>query len=366
MVAEGLHRSMGGQAVSITNLVNALLKKDCSLKLLVGHNGNSDISCENLFSDNKLTHFRYFTKFKFSPSLFFSLFRLRNEFDILHCNGIWNSISLVCLLFCQIFKKKLVLSPRGMATKESINRSNLRKLYFSLTQIPILNRCSFVHITSSKEKDDLISKGIQSNFVLATNGIQDFSPVRFHDVAALRKSSKKICFVGRICSYKNVDLLVDAFSELDSSFNEWSLSIAGPIEDKSLFQTITSSSSYKKNKDRIIFLGQLNNNELYDLYLESSFLVCCSNSENFGLSIAEGLYFGIPAVCPNQSPWSLINADHFYPIDPDKKSLIKGLKYFIEGYSYDFSNFESCKQLASEYTWEKQASLLLDEYHKLI
>jgi glycosyltransferase involved in cell wall biosynthesis len=366
MVAEGLHSHFGGQAVSIANLVSAISKTDCDIKLLAGIRNRSDKVDGNSFPKCECSYFQYVTKFKFSPSLVYELFRLRNDFEILHCNGIWNFISLVCALFCLIFKKKLVLSPRGMAAIESINRSKLRQVYFALVQLPVMNWCSFLHVTSAQEQRDLLEKGVRAEIILAPNGVRNFPVVRFNDVQNLRQKVKQICFVGRICRYKNVDLLIKAFAELDDEFSDWKLCLAGPIEDQAFFDKIVSSTSFMENKEKILFLGPLNHDELIKLYSESSFLVCCSNSENFGLGIAEGLHFGLPAICPKKSPWSSMGKDYLYSIDPKTQAVIKGLKYFMEDYTFSASNFDMCRQKSSEYTWARQSSVLLDKYRRLL
>jgi glycosyltransferase involved in cell wall biosynthesis len=366
MVTEGLHQRFGGQAVSIANLVSTISETGYDIKLLAGIRNRSDKIGINPFPKCQCSYFRYFTKFKFSPSLVCELFRLRNDFEILHCNGIWNFISLVCALFCLIFKKKLVLSPRGMAAIESINRSKLRQVYFALVQLPMMNWCSFLHVTSVQEQRDLLEKGVQAEIILAPNGVRDFPVVRFDDVQNLRQKVKQVCFVGRICQYKNVDLLIRAFAELDDGFSDWKLCLAGPIEDRAYFNKIVSSISFMENKEKILYLGPLNYDELIKLYSESSFLVCCSNSENFGLSIAEGLHFGLPAICPMQSPWSSMGKDYLYSINPDKQAVIKGLKYFMGDYTFSASNFDMCRQKSSEYKWARQSSLLLDKYRRLL
>ena len=102
-------------------------------------------------------------------------------------------------------------------------------------------------------------------------------------------------FVGRICAYKNVDKIIEGFLNFEATNSGWILKIVGPFEDESYASTLLAMVDKKDAASKVIFCGFQSGESLQKLYASASLFINASDSENFGMSIAEALSFASPA-----------------------------------------------------------------------
>lgn len=103
-------------------------------------------------------------------------------------------------------------------------------------------------------------------------------------------SNRVICFgVGRHVPYKGFKYLIEATKYLDDRFI---VLIAGVGEETEKLR------EYAKEDSNIVFLGKVSEEELVAYYLAMDIFCFPSITKNeaFGLALAEGMYFGKPAV----------------------------------------------------------------------
>jgi glycosyltransferase involved in cell wall biosynthesis len=60
---------------------------------------------------------------------------------------------------------------------------------------------------------------------------------------------------------------------------------------------------------RTVWLGGVTDAERDALLSEAATLVLCSDSENFGMSVAEALAFGVPPVVTQTCPWEVLETE---------------------------------------------------------
>ncbi len=98
-------------------------------------------------------------------------------------------------------------------------------------------------------------------------------------------------FIGRHVPYKGLKYLIDAAKQLaDDSRLHFLIAGQGPLTDELKIQA--------QGEDRIEFLGRLTDSE-WRAYLKACDIFCfpsITRNEAFGLALAEGMYFGKPAV----------------------------------------------------------------------
>lgn len=101
---------------------------------------------------------------------------------------------------------------------------------------------------------------------------------------------KTICFgIGRHVPYKGYKYLIDAAKYLDDSFKIY-IGGSGPLTDELKKQA--------NGLENVEFLGRISDGEL-SAYLEVCDIFCfpsVTKNEAFGIALAEGMYFGKPAV----------------------------------------------------------------------
>ncbi len=93
---------------------------------------------------------------------------------------------------------------------------------------------------------------------------------------------------------KNVDKIIDAFTELTKLNQDWELIIAGNATSNILDKVCEAGLSNK-----IKFIGELKHNDVAKQMQQSSALVMFSKHENFPCVIIEALCCGLPVVSSN-------------------------------------------------------------------
>ncbi|MCM1467219.1 MAG: glycosyltransferase [Alistipes sp.] len=219
--------------------------------------------------------------------------RLMNEFKpdivIFHYPNPFQAMYLI-----KYFHKdfKLILYWHLDITKQKILRN-----FFYAQNNTLLRRADKIVATSPNyidgsqflskygEKCIVISPTINRNRLKGTRKSEEL-------FQKIKKSNdnKTICFaLGRHVKYKGLIYLIEASKYLDENFKIFIGGI-GPL---------TEMLKRKAAKDKKIeFLGKLSNDELVAYYMACDILVFPSITKNeaFGISLAEGLYFGKPAV----------------------------------------------------------------------
>ncbi len=137
-----------------------------------------------------------------------------------------------------------------------------------------------------------------TNLFVKPNFISD---ICVPDMSGNRKH--KVVFVGRIQSHKGVDLLINAWMQMDPG--DYKLIIIGDGPDRSKLEELS------KNCENIEWLGFIPHDEVRSLLNESQFLVLPSRwYEGFPMVILEAFASKIPVVIPNHGPFLNIVEDN--------------------------------------------------------
>ena len=102
---------------------------------------------------------------------------------------------------------------------------------------------------------------------------------------------KRVIAIGRYFAEKGYDMLLKAWAIVERKCNDWVLDIYGD-GNKAYYERIAVSLNLDKNRCRL-------NDSISDVqkeYLDSSFFVCTSRFEGFGMGIVEAMACGLPVV----------------------------------------------------------------------
>lgn len=362
MICEDLSPEMGGQAVSIPLLGEYLEKIGVKVKYFSGVNS---IGYGKTKSSKTHVYFRYrHSKLKFSIGLFHQLWKNRDDIDILHLNNLWNFVPITAYFFAKFTNKPFVISPRGMAIKEEIDRRRLKKLLLRCIFRRILNQASFIHVTSEGEVQSLEALGISNDILRVGHGVKSPIPSPdFVELNGIRAKRRFILFSGRVCRYKNIHKLTEAFRIFSKCNPDWELFIIGPIEDRVYFDEMNVTLNKKNLLSKVKFFGHKGPDELKRYYSNASIFANVSHSENFGLSIAEVLSYGVPCVVPKNSPWKEIDK-YKVGVRVDSEALIiaRSLEFIADNLLNDEKVFQNAISLVGQYSWDNQAYKIKEGY----
>ena len=221
--------------------------------------------------------------------------------DILHANGLWNMPSVYPAWAVKGTKCKLVVAPRGTLAAWALQKGYWKKKIFGLWfQNQVLRRADMFHATSEKEYDEIRAQGYRQPVAIVPIGM-DLPEVDINAETYRRKDAerlRKILFFGRLHKVKGVDRLLLAWEKVVKA--GWELVIAGP--DCGMLEELKRIVAERK-LPRVSFVGEINGPAKYEFLAGGDVYVLPSDTENFGVTVAEALASGTPVIASQGTPW---------------------------------------------------------------
>ena len=239
-----------------------------------------------------------------SPEMLSELMDVARTADILHGNGLWMMPNVYPAWVVQRLRRghlnprlKLVTSPRGALASWSLAKGRWKKRIFgALFQYPALRQTDMFHATSEKEYEEIRAAGYRQPVAIVPIGM-DVPEVESRvkeDVGRVRK----IVFFGRLHKVKGVDRLIRAWGKV--AHEGWELVIAGP--DCGMLEELKGLVAERK-LPRVSFVGEINGHAKYEFLAGGDIYVLPSDTENFGVTVAEALASGTPVIASQGTPW---------------------------------------------------------------
>ena len=222
----------------------------------------------------------------------------RHRPRILHNHGIWMLENHFALRAANRAGVPVVCSVQGMVSPWAIRHHSFKKkMVWRLYQERDLKRVAVFHATSEEEADAIRRVGFRQPIAVVPNGVDI---PRVLPVSSKKGRKRIVLFLSRVHPSKGVEMLIDAWTRIDT--RGWECRIVGPVFD-----------AYKaKLQQKIDTLGLENDVRLFDMvdhdakwsvYREADLFVLPSHSESFGIVVAEALAAGVPVVTTKGAPW---------------------------------------------------------------
>lgn len=220
-----------------------------------------------------------------------------DNIDLIHNHGLWMMPNVYTGQVAKRSGKILMVSPHGALSAWAMQSGSfVKRLFWPLLQRPALDAVTCFHATSQAEYKDIRRMGFRQPVAVIPNGIEIYRLV-----PKVRSEFRTMLFLGRIHPVKGLDLLLPAWQRVQHHFPEWRLQIVGPENGGYLAKMQALASEL--HLERIEFSGELLGEEKRGAYAQSDLFVLPSYSENFGMSVAEALAAGTPAIVTKGAPW---------------------------------------------------------------
>ncbi len=228
-----------------------------------------------LFNYNRRRRFFYIIRI-----LFFLRKTVReiNPDSILSFGEYWNNLVLLSTLWLH---NPIYVSDRGQPGK-SLGRFHdaLRKSLYK--------RAGGVILQSEKARDIFIKEIKNANVAVIGNPIREIL-----NAGSRSRREKMVLMVGRLIDSKHQDMLIEMFAKVSSG--DWKLLIVGYDHLKQQhLERLKGLARELDIEQRVIFTGKQENIE--DIYLNSSIFAFTSSSEGFPNAIGEAMSAGLPVV----------------------------------------------------------------------
>ena len=112
---------------------------------------------------------------------------------------------------------------------------------------------------------------------------------------ATKKDHYKIIFVGRLAKgHKRPHLLIEAFAGLAKDFPNWTVELWGAVDGKAYYKELQMMISKNKLENQVFLKGTTD--DVKSVLKEGDIFAFPSAYEGFGMSLAEGMSMGLPAI----------------------------------------------------------------------
>jgi glycosyltransferase involved in cell wall biosynthesis len=235
----------------------------------------------------------------------------RSPAEIVHHHALWLRTLHYAAAHAKHRKIPLVLSPRGMMSHWAWRHHHWRKRASELLIHPrALHAVDGWHATSEAEQSEIRALGFTQPVCIAPNGVDAPSETEQGDARTYWQNAcpetatrPTALFYGRFHQKKRIIELIDVWLEYASV--DWLLLLVGIPEDYTaeLLDEYVLKQSAAGRVKAFVGLGRP------PPYAVANLFLLPSHNENFGLTVAEALAHGLPAIVTDTTPWHQLNTD---------------------------------------------------------
>ena len=287
---------------------------------------------------------------------------MTGNIELIHNHGLWMMPNVYTGQVAKRSGTLLVVSPHGTLSAWAMQSGSfIKRFFWPLLQRPALDAVTCFHATSELEYKDIRRMGFRQPVAIIPNGIEIFSLE-----PKTRLEFRTLLFLGRLHPVKGLDMLLPAWQRVQHHFPEWRLQIVGPESGGYLAKM--QDLAVELQLERIEFSGELLGEEKRNAYRQADLFVLPSYSENFGMSVAEAMAEGTPAIVTKGAPWNgLITYDTGWWIDIGVDSLERCLKNALQCSSETLEDMgmRGRHWMEAEYSWAHVGSQMAQTYRWL-
>lgn len=250
--------------------------------------------------------------FPLIPHLFFKLFAISKNADIIHAHINSPSIIEIAAFVSKLTNRPLVVTYHADPILQDLNTEFSRYVkpilgtYLNKSMDLILKRAQKIIVTTPlyMEKSNFLQNYLHK-VVVIPNSIDIYSfreqnPQVIQDLKREYniKNNRIILFVGRLVKYKGIEYLFKAMKTVIQTFKNTCLLIVGDGPLRNNLEYLSSKMNLESN---IVFVGNVNSRILPNIYRIADLFVLpsISNSEGFGIVLLEAMAHAKPVIASN-------------------------------------------------------------------
>ncbi len=246
---------------------------------------------------------------------------------VLHAHGLWRLPNIYPARSTRRHNAPLVVSPRGMLSQAALSFSRWpKRLFWLAAQKRALQAAACMHATGAAEAVAIRAAGLSQPIAIIPNGIDVPDAAEVIRGKALRQSDGRftVLQLGRIHPIKRVDRLIEAWVRLEPLHPAWRLRVVGPSEGRHGDEL--AALACRRGLRHVSFEPAAFGADKDTALREADLLVLASDSENFGMVVAEALANGTPVIATKGAPWPGLTARKCgWWIDPGIEPLAAAL-----------------------------------------
>lgn len=228
----------------------------------------------------------------------------KGNYDVVHVHGcgfsgtLWDAVCKKCgvkivytLHGLNSFSDTVMMEPAG----KMYERDFLQQTADGLHHISVISTGmkKMIEKTYNKQCENIAVITNSFSFPNSLGGGKILDIKMIYDIP---NDSKILLYVGNVSLNKNQRALVSAFPLMENSIceNTWVLFLGRYSDDDDIIDQIKKS----KYKEHLILCGLIDKEKVAEYYEQADATVLLSVAEGFGLSLIEGMHFGLPCIMP--------------------------------------------------------------------
>lgn len=270
------------------------------------------------------------------------------------------------------YSTKTIVTFHDLSQFHIDNKYDSMRMHYIKKVIPyFLKKAPIVMAISESTKSDLVKYyGMSKNSIDVNYNGYDPSKlsVNLTEEQLVNKyniTDEYILYISRIeHPGKNHLNLIKAYELLPESIKKnFQLIFAG--SDWNGAQEVLDYTQKSPDRERIIFLGFVPDQDLGALYKFASLYAFPSFYEGFGIPLLEAMYSEIPVVCSNVSSLPEVGGDAVVTFDPTSPENISGvIKYVLENPEIQEKMILSGKEQVKKFSWDKHCQKIISLIEK--
>lgn len=291
--------------------------------------------------------------------LFFKLWKIRYDYDIIHAHSHLFFPTLICALIRKIGSPPFVITTHGLIGQTA--PMWLNKIYMPTIASLIFRSADKIISYTTVEKMQLVDLGIPAEKIdVIHNGIdaQIFCP-------SSKIATNQILWIGRFAPGKGVEYLISAFTIIAKQYPELSLVMIGEGSGKKRIEQLIQNLGLI---NQIIIKEFIPNSDLPQFYQDSMIYVLPSLEEGVPRTILEAMACEIPIVCTDLPQLvDIVKGSGILVQARDSPALANAITEILSNPELA-KKFGECgrNRVCAEYSWEDSVKKTLQIYEELV
>lgn len=291
-----------------------------------------------------------------------------SDYDVVHVHALLSHACLAAAAACRASQVPYVVRPLGTLDRWSLAQKPLRKrVLLALNGRKALAEAAAVHYTAIGEQRLVEGAFETKRGFVAPLGIDD-AILDEEAVSDLeRYGGPYVLALSRLHPVKALDALIDAFGDAYTIARKWRLVIAGDGDD-AYVRKLKMRAAESAAATAIEFRGWVDGESKRDLLRRAALYALPSHHENFGVSLAEALARGVPAIVSSHVLIGddLAAANAAWVTPNDRSSLTTTLLHAMTDDETRREKSVAARQFARDLAWPRVAARLMDVYTSLL
>lgn len=226
-----------------------------------------------------------------SPLLFFDLFRMRNDFDIIHAHSHLFFSTNICAIIRKMGSSPLIITNHGIMSVSAPNWFN--RIYIKIIGKWTLNAADAVLCYTKEEKKKLINSLHidEKKIFIIPNGVN--LDIFYPDPVEKVNRDPTLLWIGRLVKGKGVHFLIQATSLIIRKIPNIRLIIVGEGPEKGKIKKIIK---YLNLKDSVSIVDYIDYQNLPAIYRKTDIFILPSMNEGVPKTVLEAMACGKPIV----------------------------------------------------------------------